>query len=77
VLCQEIAVLWRQSPRPRLEWADCAVLAAQARLIPGPLRTSRLVTPGTLLRWHRRLVHWRGSILTREDARALTPRSQC
>jgi putative transposase len=59
VLCQEIAVLWRQNPRPRLEWADCAVLAAQARLIPGPLRTSRLVTPGTLLRWHRRLVHWR------------------
>jgi hypothetical protein len=54
VLCQEIAVLWRQNPRPRLEWADCAVLAAQARLIPGPLRTSRLVTPGTLLRWHRR-----------------------
>jgi len=35
VLCQEIAVLWRQNPRPRLERADCAVLAAQARLIPG------------------------------------------
>ena len=54
-----IAVRWRQNPRPRLEWADCAVLAAQARLIPGPLRTSRLVTPGTVLRRHRRLVHWR------------------
>ena len=50
---------WRQNPRPRLEWADCAVLAAQARLLPGPLRISRLVTPGTLLRWHRRLVDWR------------------
>ena len=24
-------MLWRQNPRPRLEWADCAVLAAQAR----------------------------------------------
>src|SRR5258708_5955642 len=35
------------------------VLAALARLLPGPGRTSRLVTPGTLLRWHRRLVRWR------------------
>ena len=52
-------MLWRQNPRPRLERADCAVLAAQARLLPGPLRMSRLVTPGTLLRWHRRLVRWR------------------
>jgi hypothetical protein len=35
------------------------VLAARARLLPGPLRMSRLVTPGTLLRWHQRLVRWR------------------
>ena len=34
------------------------MLAAQARLLPGPLRMSRLVTPGTLLRWRRRLVRW-------------------
>jgi putative transposase len=35
------------------------VIAALARLVPAPLRMSRLVTPVTLLRWHRRLVRWR------------------
>jgi putative transposase len=59
VLRQEVAVLRRRNPKPRMDWADRAILAALARMLAGPARTSRLVTPGTLLRWHRRLVRWR------------------
>ena len=56
VLRHEIAVLRRPSPPPRLDRAGRAVLATLIRLLPARLRAHRLVTPGTILRWHRRLL---------------------
>jgi hypothetical protein len=56
ILRHEIAVLRRQVARPTPDWADRAILAALALHLPAVLRARRLVTPGTVLAWHRRLI---------------------
>ena len=59
VLRHQLAVLQRRTPRPRISWTDRAVIAALARLLPARRRRGFLITPATILRWHRHLVRRR------------------
>src|SRR5256885_3716402 len=56
VLRHQLAVLRRQVPRPRYTPADRMVLAVLAKLLPRDRWAVFLVTPATLLRWHRELI---------------------
>jgi len=57
VLRHQLAVLQRRTPQPRLNWSDRAVIAAL--LLPTRRRRAFLITPATILRWHRQLVRRR------------------
>ncbi len=59
VLRHQLAVLRRQVTRPRFTWSDRALVALLARLVPRELWGSFLVTPQTILGWHRSLVRRR------------------
>src|SRR5450759_3208555 len=60
VLRHELGILRRQVQRVDLQPADRAFLAAAGRVLDRRRWGSFVVTPATLLRWHRRLVakHW-------------------
>ncbi len=87
LLRHQLAVLQRRQPcRPNLNWADRALLATLLGVIPKARRHGLrlLVTPDTILRWHRDIIRRRwaarsmrgktGRPATRRDIRALVLR---
>jgi putative transposase len=75
LLRHQLSVLARQHRRPRLRPADRAFIAALARLLPQRHRHGLMVTPATLLRWHRELVRRKWTYPQREPGRPPTSRA--
>jgi hypothetical protein len=73
VLRHQLLVLRRQVARPRYTPADRMVLATLAKLLPRDRWPIFLVTPSTLLRWHRELIRRRWTYLTCGRRRGLDP----
>jgi putative transposase len=69
VLRHELSILRRQARRPQLTESDRLLLAALSRVIPRRSWRAFLVTPETLLRWHRRMVAWRWTYPQRRPGR--------
>jgi putative transposase len=75
VLRHELAILRRQSSRPKLTRADRALLAALSRSLGRPAWTVFSFTPETLLRWHRQLIARRWTYSHRSPGRPPLERS--
>jgi putative transposase len=71
VLRHQLAVLRRTTPRPALRRRDRVLLAAASRLIPRDRWSLFLVSPQTLLRWHRELVRRKWTYRHRRPGRPL------
>jgi len=74
LLRHQLSVLARQDRRANLRPADRAFIAALARLLPHRRRHGLVVTPGTLLRWHRELVRRKWTYPQRKPGRPQTAR---
>ena len=73
VLRHQLAVLRRQVARPRFNWSDRAVIVLFSSLMPRQRWSSFLITPKTILDWHRRLVRGRWSYPHRRPGRPVLP----
>src|SRR5664279_6156913 len=73
LLRHQLAILQRQPRRPRLTWTDRVVMAALALRLPPVRQVGLLVTPGTILGWHRRLVGRRWTTSSRRPGRPSVP----